>query len=262
MERTLTDVEIADYVVSGRLADDDLADGLGRVSAVLDAARSAPEARELARAAETVAAMAAVVRSTTATIPAPPRRKRLMLTHPLRLRTAAILAAFAFASTGGLAAAGELPGPAQDVVSSILSELGISLPDEAGGVSPDASTPAEAEQGLAIAALAAQSDERSAERGALVAAFASRGRSEARGGSAPIDTPSEGGTPTADSASGAASEPGTSAAATESGGASTAGSGNADAAPVPEGDAEIGLGTAAGTAGGSGLSVAPPPPAP
>jgi hypothetical protein len=265
MERTLTDVEVSDRIVSGRLAGDELPDGFEPVAAVLEAARAAPEAGELARETETVAAMAALVRSSPVTTPALTRRKRLMLIHPLRLRTAAIFAALVFASTGGLAAAGALPGPAQDVVSTILSELGLSLPDQAGG-EPDAATPAESEKGLAIAALAAGSDERSVERGALISALASDGKSRAGAngppadaGEAPVATPNEGGTPTADAASGGASEPGTTIADAKSEDASAAGSGNADVAP---GSAETGLGTASGTAGGTGLSVAPPPPTP
>jgi hypothetical protein len=265
MERTLTGVEVSDRIVSGHPAAAELPDGLERVAAVLAAARSAPEPGELARETDTVAAMAALVRSSPVTTPASTRRKRFMLIHPLRLRTAAIFAALVFASTGGLAAAGALPGPAQDVVSTILSELGLSLPDQAGG-EPETARPSQSEKGLAIAALASGSDERSLERGALISALASDGKSRAGAngqpadaGGAPVSTPNEGGTPTADTASGGASEPGTTMADAQSGGASAAGSGNAD---VAAGGAQTGLGTASDAAGGTGLSVAPPPPAP
>jgi hypothetical protein len=105
-----------------------------------------------------------------------------MLIPSLRLRTAAIFAALVFASTGGLAAAGALPDQAEEAVSAILSGLGLSLPDQAGGVDPAADTPAQAEEGLAIAAIAAiasGSEERSVERGALISTIASDGKSQA-----------------------------------------------------------------------------------
>jgi hypothetical protein len=265
MERMLTEVEVADYVVSGRLGD--LPDGMDRVADLLEAARAAPTSREFEGETQTVAAMAAIIRSQSPTTLAPTRRKRFMLIPSLRLRTAAIFAALVFASTGGLAAAGALPSQAEEIVSAVLNELGLSLPDQAGGVDPAAETPAEAEKGLAIAAIASESDERSVERGALVSAVASDGKSQAgeRGAptgaaEAPVPTPNEGGTPTADAASGGASEPGTSVADAESGGASAAGSGNADVAPVP--DAASGSETAGGTPGGDAVSNAPAPPTP
>jgi hypothetical protein len=203
----------------------------------------------------------------------PSRRKRFMEIHSLRLRTAALFAALVFASTGGLAAAGALPSPAQDVVSSILSELGLSLPDGAGGVDPVAEPPAQAERGLEIAAIASGSDERSVERGALVSGVASDGKSQAGehgapadAGEAPVATPNEGGTPTADVASGGASEPGTSVADAQSGGASAAGSGNADVAPVPNAasgaGSDAGLGTVDQTPGGDAVENTPAPPTP
>jgi hypothetical protein len=269
MGRILTDVEIADHVVSGRPAANDAPEGMDRVAALLAAARGAPTQRELEGEAQTVAAMAAIVRSQPTTTLAPTRRKRLMLIPSLRLRTAAIFAALVFASTGGLAAAGALPDQAEEVVSAILSELGLSLPDQAGGVDPAAETPVQAENGLAIAAIASESDERSVERGALVSTIASDGKSQAgeRGGAgaadAPVATPNEGGTPTADAASGGASEPGTSVADAESGGASAAGSGNADVAPVPDdAGAGTGLDTAGATPGGDAVDNAPAPPTP
>jgi hypothetical protein len=238
-------------------------------SRLLDALRREPHASELAREAETVAAMAAAVRS----VPINDsfkRRSGFMLIQPLRARTVALLAATMLAGTSALALAGSLPAPAQEVVENVLGELGLSLPDQAGGADPVADTPAEAEKGLAIAALASGSDERGVERGALVSQLASDGKSRAgaagpgAAAEAPVATPNEGGTPTADAASDGASEPGTTVADAKSDGKSAAGSGNADVAPVPESGAaaESGLGTAAGTAGSTGLSTAPSPPSP
>jgi hypothetical protein len=168
-----------------------------------------------------------------------------MLIQPLRVRTAAFLAGALLAATSALATAGALPAPAQDVVSGVLNELGITLPDQAGGVDPS-QTPAElppaAEKGVAVSALATGSDASGVEKGAAISAVASDGKSRAgtRGapsgaGEAPVETPNEGGTSTANTASGGASLDGsvggTDTADTASGGRSAAGSGNADIAP-------------------------------
>ena len=167
-----------------------------------------------------------------------------MLIQPVRVRTVAFLAATMLAATSALATAGALPAPAQDVVSGVLDEVGIMLPDRAGGVDPS-QTPAElppaAEKGVAVSELATGSDANGVEKGAAVSAVASDGKSRAgtRGapsgaGDAPVETPSEGGTSTANTASGGASldgsAGGTDTADTASDGRSAAGSGNADVA--------------------------------
>lgn len=165
-----------------------------------------------------------------------------MLIQPLRARTVAILAATLLAATSALAIAGSLPGPAQDVVSGVLSELGLSLPDQAGGVDPAdarADLPAAAATGAAISDLAVTTDEVGVEKGAVISTAASGGKSRAgtRGapataGQAPVETPNEGGTPTANVASGGASldgtDGGTDLGDTASGGRSASGSDNAD----------------------------------
>jgi hypothetical protein len=211
---------------------------------VLDGLRREPHPRELAREADTVAAMAAVVRSCVPAHDSFDRRRGLVLIQPMRVRTLAFLAAAMLAATSALATAGALPAPAQDVVSGVLNELGITLPDRAGGVDPS-QMPAElrpaADKGSAVSELATGSDAKGVEKGAAVSSVASDGNSRAgtRGapsgaGEAPVETPNEGGTSTANTASGGASldgsAGGTDTADTASGGRSAAGSGNADVA--------------------------------
>jgi len=167
-----------------------------------------------------------------------------MLIQPLRVRTAAFLAAALLAATSALATGGALPIPAQDVVSGVLDDLGITLPDWAGGADPS-QTPAElppaAEKGVAVSELATGSDANGVEKGAAISAAASDGKSRAgtRGapsgaGEAPVETPNQGGTSTANTASGGASLDGsvggTDTADKASGGRSAAGSANADIA--------------------------------
>ena len=165
-----------------------------------------------------------------------------MVIQPWRVRTVAFLAGAMLATTSALATAGALP--AQDVVSGVLDELGITLPDQAGGGErsqvPE-QLPSAAEKGAVIADLATGSDATGVEKGAAVSTLASDGQSRAgtRGapsaaGSAPVETPNDGGTSTANTASGGSSldgdAGGTDIADSASDGRSAAGSGNAGAA--------------------------------
>jgi hypothetical protein len=218
---------------------------------VLEGLRREAHPRELARERETVAAMATILRSSPAIVSAN-RRSGSMLVHPLRARVVVVMAALVLAATSALAAAATLPGPAQDVVSGVLSELGITLPDQAGGTDPEqapAELPPAAEKGVVISELARTGGATGVEKGAAVSTLASGGKSRAGeagapagAGEAPVETPNAGGTSTANTASGGASldgpAGGTDVADTASGGRSAAGSGNADAAadaspPIP-----------------------------
>jgi hypothetical protein len=222
------------------------------VISLLEAARADAHPRELAREAETVAAMAAIVQAAAAPTPAANPRRRFMLIHPLRVRTVALLAALTLAATSALATAGALPGPADDIVSGALERVGLALPSQAGGVEAVEA----AATGAEISALALGAEAARAEKGALIAAAASGGASEtgtqragAGAANAPVETPNPGGTGTADTASGGASTAGTTTANEASGGASAAGSSNAETAgdenaSAGAANAGAGLGTA------------------
>jgi hypothetical protein len=168
-----------------------------------------------------------------------------------RPRITAALIAAAFVCSAGLASAGSLPGATQDIASDMLAKVGITVPgpnDSAGtrpngrGNSADAPvTLTNAGKGGGISDLATATEAQGVEKGAAISTVASDGKSQAgsRGVSAaaeaPVQTPNEGGTSTANTASGGASldgaAGGTDTADTASGGRSAAGSGNAESAP-------------------------------
>ena len=158
-----------------------------------------------------------------------------------RPRISVALVAACLACTVGLASAGALPGAAQEIASTMLDKVGISVPgtNENAGTHPDVRgtsnlVPSDAAIGSDISDLATGTDLSGIEKGAAISGAASDGKSQAgthgsaSGASAPVATPNSGGTPTADTASNGASATGTAAADTASDGHSTAGSGNAD----------------------------------
>jgi hypothetical protein len=171
----------------------------------------------------------------------PPRRSIVA-----RLRLATAFATVALAGTTGLAFAGSLPGAAQDVASTMLAEVGISVPagpnSNAGdhpnvrGKSPDAPvTSSNSGKGGEISDLATSKDLTGVEKGAAISTLASGGQSQAGGEhgqasdahGASVETPNSGGTGTADTASGEESSQGTAIANAASDDHSVAGSDNA-----------------------------------
>jgi hypothetical protein len=158
--------------------------------------------------------------------------------------TAALVAA-ALACSASLASAGALPGAAQDVASSMLAKVGISVPgpNDNAGTHPDergtsstithATPDSTAGKGAEISELARTTELTGVDKGAAISAAASDGKSHAgqhssaSAGAASVDTPNGGGTGTPDTASGGNSSPGTSKADTASNSHSSAGSGNA-----------------------------------
>lgn len=112
-----TEQDLADRFLSGRVGAADLPAGLAGVAQLLEEVRAAPFTVDPAREQRIVTAMAAAA-------PAPSR---------LRRRAVLVGAALAgFSLTGGLAAAGALPGPAQDAASAVLDRVGVSVPDGDG----------------------------------------------------------------------------------------------------------------------------------
>src|SRR5207244_6247945 len=105
----LLDERTADGILSGVLAPEDVPPGYVETALLLQAAHQPPTPQELARCAQTVAAMAGAVAVAT---PAPSVKagQRAGLSRLLRPRIAATLMAGALALFGGLASAGALPG--------------------------------------------------------------------------------------------------------------------------------------------------------
>jgi hypothetical protein len=239
MQRLPLDVDTADRLLAGSIAPEDAPPGYGGVAVFLGAAKAETEPVELCREAATVAALAAAVRSSTVTAPAKlPRRSFVP-----GFRTTAAFAAALFA-TAGLAAAGSLPGAAQDIASQVLAKVGVSVPGpnsnadshpNVRGNSADSSQPVQEHsnngKGSEVSELATSSELEGVEKGAAVSSLASEGKSHAgeqgqAAEHAPVTTPNEGGAATADAASAGNSTNGTSTADTKSGGASSAGSEN------------------------------------
>jgi hypothetical protein len=233
------DLDTAERLLAGTVAPEDAPPGYANVARLLESAAAEPTADELAHETEVVAMVARAVRSSSSIRSLSPR-KSLIPFALSRPRIAAAFVAVTLACTAGLASAGSLPGAAQDIASTMLAKVGISVPgpnEHAGthpsvrGSSSDAFSDAVTRSD--IAELATTTDLTGVDKGAAISGAASEGKSQAgqhgsaSGGSAPVDTPNSGGTGTADTASGGKSSQGTSTAGTASGGASSAGSGNA-----------------------------------
>jgi hypothetical protein len=239
------DPNTVDRLLRGTIAAEDAPPGYAEVTRLLDAASAPSTDEELAREAETVRMMAAAVRSSQESNLASPRGslKPFALTRP---RVTAALVAAGLACTTSLAFAGALPGAAQQIASTVLAKVGVTIPgpNENAGSHPgrrgssSTVTPSTAGKGVEISELSTTIDLKGVEKGASISAVASDGESQAgqRGNSAgagageapPAETPNDGGTDTADTASGGRSANGTSTANAASDGRSSAGSGNAE----------------------------------
>jgi len=263
------DLDTADRLLAGTVAPEDAPPGYANVARLLESAAAAPTADELSRETEVVAAVAAAVRSSSSIQSVSPRRffMPFALSRP---RMTATVVALTLACSAGLASAGSLPGAAQDVASAMLAKVGISVPspnEHAGthpsvrGSSSDASSDAVTRSD--IAELATTTDLTGVDKGAAISGAASDGKSQAgqhgsaSGGSAPVDTPNNGGTGTADTASGGKSSQGTSTADAASGGASSAGSGNASGGEETADSTSGGHSSAGSDNGSSGQSHKP-----
>jgi hypothetical protein len=239
MQRLPLDTDTADRLLAGSVAPEDAPPGYAGVATLLAAVADSPTAEDLSRESETVALLAAVVRSSQPKMTKPRRRSIVP-----RLRLATAFATVALAGTTGLALAGSLPGAAQDVASTMLGEVGVSVPgpnSNAGdhpnvrGKSSDAPvTSSNSGKGAEISDLATSRDLTGVEKGAEISTLASGGQSQAgehgpssEAQGAPVETPNSGGTGTADAASGEESSQGTAIANAASDDHSVAGSDNA-----------------------------------
>jgi hypothetical protein len=237
MQRLQLDTNTADRLLAGAVGPKDAPPGYAVVANLLAALAESPSSN-VDREGEVVAALAVAVRSSQSRISTRPRRSAVP-----RLKLAAVLATVALAGTTSLAFAGSLPGAAQDVASSMLAKIGVSVPDpnenagdhpnvrgQSGGVPVE---PASSGKGAEISELATTTDLTGVDKGAAISSLASGDKSHAgQNGQAsshapPVATPNEGGTGTADTASGGASSAGTATANTASDGHSSAGSANA-----------------------------------
>ncbi|MBI2237364.1 MAG: hypothetical protein HYU54_02410 [Actinobacteria bacterium] len=199
------------------------------------AAGAPPTVGELVREQEAVAAAEETVLAQPARSVLPTPRRSKVRSRLFRAKVAGLVVVGTLAGTTGLAAAGVLPDPAQNVVSDVLAKVGISVP--AGDDHP-------ASTGTDISGIATTTDATGVEKGAEISDAASDGVSQAgqqgspdQGSTPPVTTPNEGGTGTGDTASGGASEAGTTTADEASQGRGAEGSGgNATATALPTPD--------------------------
>jgi hypothetical protein len=238
MRKLQLDPGTIDRLLAGEVEPDDAPPGYSEVARVLQAAAGARHGDELAHeASHVVIAMELVRQPSPASTPSDRRSRNMSKIH--RLKVGGLVVVGALVGSTGLAAAGVLPDAAQDAVSNVFDRVGITIP--ASGDHPETS-------GDEISGIATTTDATGVDKGAEISAAASGGMSQAGqhgagaaesgtagADAAPVPVPNEGGTGTADTASGGASDAGTTTADTESDGHSSEGSGNASVEPpVPD----------------------------
>jgi hypothetical protein len=122
------DPATADRLAAGLLSPDDTPPGYAGVADLLDAARRATATQDPARDAVALAAAQAALAGAGGS-PEIPWRNR-MLTKRLTVRTAAVASVLMLAGgTAAAAATDSLPGPAQNTAATLLSHVGISVPN-------------------------------------------------------------------------------------------------------------------------------------
>jgi hypothetical protein len=230
MQRLPLDVDTADRLLAGQVLPADAPPGYAAVASLLNGVRPNEEER-VRRHENTVPELMAAGRSPLLETKSTPRRSTL---HRFKLAGAAV--AGALACTTGLAFAGSLPGAAQDVASTMLSKVGVTVPGPnekagthpsvRGSSSPDVAVSGRAEEndnagaengegkGAEISDLATTTELTGVEKGAAISTLASGGKSQAgQQGEATADHGAEtgaarDGAATADEASGGHSSAG------------------------------------------------------
>jgi hypothetical protein len=244
-------------------SDDRVLDGLpvdggaDSLASLMDALRVPGLDHELSHQAQSVAAFTAALGAAD-TVDRP--RRNPVRSRRSRFALSLALSGAALVATSGLAYAGALPGAAQDTANGVLAGLGVTVPEpnQHAGTHPDtrgnaAAAPGHAAtadtgtdatghtssgkgKGAAISTLARTTTATGRDKGAIISATASGGKSHA---GSPPDTAhhptsasDQGGTGTADGASGGHDSHGSSTAQAASDGHSGAGSGNAGTHPA------------------------------
>ncbi|HEY3673022.1 MAG TPA: hypothetical protein VGN51_18935 [Acidimicrobiia bacterium] len=201
------DEATADRLVHGQLPVDDAPPQFRGVAELVTVLRAEPSDEDAAREQQAVARIAAEIRSSTpAPRPASNAGRRLA-------RLAAASAVVTMTAFGGLAAAGALPGPAQQLASDVLGQLHIDVPspdganhEHRGNSGADTDSPSASSsdsgrnhgdgqgQGSSTSNLATDPSATSIDKGAAVSAVASDGQSQAgeeHDAVPPVDTPAD-----------------------------------------------------------------------
>lgn len=218
MQRLPLDIDTADRLLAGQVLPADAPPGYEAVASLLNGLRAHEEER-VRRHENTVPELMKGGRSPLLETKSTSRRSTL---HRFKLAGAAVTCALA--CTTGLAFAGSLPGAAQDVASSMLSKVGVTVPgpnekaethpNVRGSSSPDVAVSGRAEEndeaaaengkGAEISDLATTTELTGVEKGAAISTLASGGKSQAgQQGEATADhSAATDGAATADEASG------------------------------------------------------------
>jgi hypothetical protein len=193
MQRLPLDLDTADRLLAGNVLPADAPPGYETVASLLNGLRVDEGAR---RHDHTVPELVQGRRAPLLETKSKPRRSTL---HRFKLAGAAV--AGALACTTGFAFAGSLPGAAQDVASSMLAKVGVTVPgpDEQAGTHPsvrgsssldvaasdrggenDQAAPENGEgKGAEISELATTTELTGVEKGAAISTLASNGKSQA-----------------------------------------------------------------------------------
>jgi hypothetical protein len=139
------DPQTAERILAGSVSPADVPPGYADVARVMRAVAGPPAPAELAGEVEAVALLAAEF-GAHSTNPTP--RRSSVPSRSLSLRFAVATVAGALSLTTGLAAADVLPDAAQDVASTVLDKVGISVPDGDSGVTMTIDTDATVDAGV------------------------------------------------------------------------------------------------------------------
>ena len=177
----LLDDPTAERLLRGQVDPDDAPPGYAGVAGVLRAAAAELVVTDTAAEDQAVAAFAATrVRDAG---PVEPKRRSAVPITSMRNKVAAVAAGLGLALTGGLSAAGALPGAAQDVAHDVLGTMGISVPDPNtnAGDHPDTRGDHADAQGepSAVSEIARTTTATGVDKGAEISTLASRGQSRA-----------------------------------------------------------------------------------
>jgi hypothetical protein len=190
MRRLPLDRDTLDRLLVGAIAPEDAPPGYAEIARTLRSAAAAPTPEELAGEREAVATVAAAVRSHQ--VPLVRRSARRSSVHSMlrKSKVTVLVLSGAFVAMTGLAAAGTLPGAAQDVAHDMLAQVGISVPgaNSHAGAHPDTRGSSSNTTGSEVSDTARTTTATGVDKGALISNIASGGASQAGAQGAPDST--------------------------------------------------------------------------
>lgn len=196
MRGSWLDHATADRLLSGQVAPDDAPPGFAGVALLVRTLAAPPTSGELVRETDAIALASAILRSRANSFAPPPPSRTVLNGHLVRPRffrtkIAALVVVGALIGTSGLAVAGVLPDPAQDVAATVLSTVGIRVPTSdddpadrpADEPAAQVDGPADAEEhpastGSEISEIATTTDATGVEKGAQISDEASGGKAQ------------------------------------------------------------------------------------